>query len=133
MMRARACVMTRCSDLFRELPARNGAPEGIRTPDPQIRSLVLYPAELPAPRVPVAQSRAQAKRPLRHGTAGKPATGWPAGALSRQDLERGLTKQIARRLHGVFRFPLPGDREQVMPAAFARHDDVTLRPSVLLF
>ena len=24
-----------------------GAPEGIRTPDPQIRSLVLYPAELP--------------------------------------------------------------------------------------
>jgi hypothetical protein len=29
-----------------------GAPEGIRTPDPQIRSLVLYPAELPAPRVP---------------------------------------------------------------------------------
>jgi hypothetical protein len=28
---------------------RCGAPEGIRTPDPQIRSLVLYPAELPAP------------------------------------------------------------------------------------
>ena len=27
----------------------SGAPEGIRTPDPQIRSLVLYPAELPAP------------------------------------------------------------------------------------
>ena len=27
---------------------RSGAPEGIRTPDPQIRSLVLYPAELPA-------------------------------------------------------------------------------------
>src|SRR6202011_3746571 len=30
---------------------RSGAPEGIRTPDPQIRSLVLYPAELPAPAV----------------------------------------------------------------------------------
>ena len=29
-----------------------GAPEGIRTPDPQIRSLVLYPAELPAPGMP---------------------------------------------------------------------------------
>ena len=29
-------------------PYRSGAPEGIRTPDPQIRSLVLYPAELPA-------------------------------------------------------------------------------------
>jgi hypothetical protein len=25
----------------------NGAPEKIRTPDPQIRSLMLYPAELP--------------------------------------------------------------------------------------
>jgi hypothetical protein len=27
-------------------PKENGAPEEIRTPDPQIRSLVLYPAEL---------------------------------------------------------------------------------------
>ncbi len=27
----------------------NGAPGKIRTPDPQIRSLVLYPAELPVP------------------------------------------------------------------------------------
>ena len=31
-----------------KLVAAIGAPEGIRTPDPQIRSLVLYPAELPA-------------------------------------------------------------------------------------
>ena len=30
------------------LKGKNGAPEEIRTPDPQIRSLVLYPAELPA-------------------------------------------------------------------------------------
>jgi hypothetical protein len=29
-------------------PAENGAPGEIRTPDPQIRSLVLYPAELRA-------------------------------------------------------------------------------------
>ena len=29
---------------------RNGAPGGIRTPDPQIRSLMLYPAELQARR-----------------------------------------------------------------------------------
>ena len=29
----------------------NGAPERIRTSDPQIRSLVLYPAELRAPAV----------------------------------------------------------------------------------
>ena len=38
----------------------NGAPEEIRTPDPQIRSLVLYPAELRAltlPRAPPAQGR----------------------------------------------------------------------------
>ena len=36
------------------LPASlpNGAPEEIRTPDPQIRSLVLYPAELRA-RMPI--------------------------------------------------------------------------------
>ena len=32
---------------------RNGAPEEIRTPDPQIRSLVLYPAELRVRAVPV--------------------------------------------------------------------------------
>jgi hypothetical protein len=30
------------------VPYRSGAPEEIRTPDPQIRSLVLYPAELRA-------------------------------------------------------------------------------------
>ncbi len=29
-----------------EIEGRNGAPEEIRTPDPQIRSLMLYPAEL---------------------------------------------------------------------------------------
>jgi hypothetical protein len=32
--------------------AGTGAPEEIRTPDPQIRSLVLYPAELRALRPP---------------------------------------------------------------------------------
>ncbi len=31
--------------VFRDI-GRDGAPEEIRTPDPQIRSLVLYPAEL---------------------------------------------------------------------------------------
>jgi hypothetical protein len=36
------------SRYFIELFTIFGAPEGIRTPDPQIRSLVLYPAELPA-------------------------------------------------------------------------------------
>ena len=38
-----------------------GAPEEIRTPDPQIRSLVLYPAELRAPlmRRRIAERRAR--------------------------------------------------------------------------
>jgi hypothetical protein len=45
---------------------KNGAPEEIRTPDPQIRSLVLYPAEL---RVRAKSGRAACvgdplKRPL---------------------------------------------------------------------
>ena len=39
----------------------SGAPEEIRTPDPQIRSLVLYPAELP---VHLAKSAAE---PMQHG------------------------------------------------------------------
>jgi hypothetical protein len=38
-------------DLF--FRKENGAPEEIRTPDPQIRSLVLYPAELRVRAVPV--------------------------------------------------------------------------------
>jgi hypothetical protein len=38
-----------------EKPGKYGAPEEIRTPDPQIRSLVLYPAEL------------RARTPLRRG------------------------------------------------------------------
>src|SRR5260370_41183710 len=35
---------------MREMPDSTGALGGIRTPDPQIRSLVLYPAELRARR-----------------------------------------------------------------------------------
>src|SRR5215470_2891461 len=35
---------------MRRVSNRSGAPEEIRTPDPQIRSLVLYPAELRARR-----------------------------------------------------------------------------------
>ena len=36
------------SEIHESLQRVAGAPEGIRTPDPQIRSLVLYPAELRA-------------------------------------------------------------------------------------
>lgn len=35
-----------CGRSARFCMEKNGAPEEIRTPDPQIRSLVLYPAEL---------------------------------------------------------------------------------------
>nr|BAT27990.1 hypothetical protein [Aureimonas frigidaquae] len=51
------CKFNICSD-FSEM---NGAPERIRTSDPQIRSLVLYPAELRA-------------HPVKSGFVG-PATG----------------------------------------------------------
>ena len=39
-----------------------GAPEEIRTPDPQIRSLVLYPAELRARAAVTGNNAAQAER-----------------------------------------------------------------------
>src|SRR6202011_231551 len=48
----------------------SGAPEEIRTPDPQIRSLVLYPAELRARRVVAIGSAAQ----------------WQEGAMARRGL-----------------------------------------------
>ena len=52
--------VTRVSGINRNPCVRNGpdfvgAPEEIRTPDPQIRSLVLYPAELRARRARFAQ------------------------------------------------------------------------------
>ena len=37
-----------CKPCVRNGPRKIGTPGGIRTPDPQVRSLVLYPAELPA-------------------------------------------------------------------------------------
>src|SRR5229473_1976940 len=59
-----------------------GAPEGIRTPDPQIRSLVLYPAELPArasPRsaIPGAGQAAPAARQGAEAVDVLRQTGWP--------------------------------------------------------
>ncbi len=66
-------------------PGKNGAPGGIRTPDPQIRSLVLYPAELRARRARRRPWLASAA-PLGTGTYSKrgpltrPAGGSPPGA-----------------------------------------------------
>ena len=52
---------TLCGRSVVEFSGRNGAPEEIRTPDPQIRSLVLYPAELRA-RMPLPGTRAAERR-----------------------------------------------------------------------
>ena len=43
---------------------KNGAPERIRTPGPQIRSLVLYPAELPVPYVKETEFLTAAPPPI---------------------------------------------------------------------
>jgi len=51
-----------------------GAPEEIRTPDPQIRSLVLYPAELRA--LPVDEVRF-----VSSGCVVRKGAGWAAIAL----------------------------------------------------
>ena len=39
---------TKCSTKLSHIPKKNGAPEGIRTPDLLVRSQTLYPAELRA-------------------------------------------------------------------------------------
>ena len=44
---------------------KNGAPGAIRTPDPQIRSLVLYPAELRAPEAEGIAERPSGRNPER--------------------------------------------------------------------
>jgi hypothetical protein len=48
-----------------------GAPEEIRTPDPQIRSLVLYPAELRAPARPTLKAGGTAAYLEAPGVLGK--------------------------------------------------------------
>src|SRR6476660_3470085 len=53
---------------------RSGAPEEIRTPDPQIRSLVLYPAEL---RALVAHRAGNAPGPAKAGGTGPFPIGFP--------------------------------------------------------
>ena len=58
-----------------------GAPEEIRTPDPQIRSLVLYPAELRAR--PVYEGRV-----VSSGRVVRKGAGWAAIALILLDIER---------------------------------------------
>ncbi len=56
-----------CKPCTKNRPGTDGAPERIRTSDPQIRSLVLYPAELRAPsqgRRTYWGSRAKASAPF---------------------------------------------------------------------
>ena len=45
---------------------RSGAPGRIRTHDPQIRSLVLYPAELPVLKAKAACARGRRRRSTAH-------------------------------------------------------------------
>ena len=65
---------------WRRLAVGGGAPEEIRTPDPQIRSLVLYPAELRARRVVAIGSDAQ----------------WQEAAMARRGLPRAHASRLAR-------------------------------------
>jgi hypothetical protein len=68
----------------------SGAPEGIRTPDPQIRSLVLYPAELPAPDNAVRAQHATARSPWRAFDARcARAVGWTPAATRRRPRRSG--------------------------------------------
>src|SRR5690606_40185674 len=57
----------------------DGAPEEIRTPDPQIRSLVLYPAELRAPGAPEPGPAGRGK-PYRSSMANASSASGPEGA-----------------------------------------------------
>ena len=66
----------------------NGAPGKIRTPDPQIRSLVLYPAELPAP---VARTR---REPGWEGGASRGIAAWSAARTREVLLFGGARKTV---------------------------------------
>ena len=93
--------------------AKNGAPEEIRTPDPQIRSLVLDPAELrarieakgaePIEDIPQRQARALAPRDL--------APLSPKSAISRRQIPakspRRLCKTAKAGLDALVRPPRP--------------------------
>lgn len=79
-------MLTGAQNAFREIQKVrdfSGAPEEIRTPDPQIRSLVLYPAELRA------LDSAAGNRPAGRGIAIVLTAYW-------QELRR----ELSRRLRG---------------------------------
>jgi hypothetical protein len=88
-----------------------GAPEGIRTPDPQIRSLVLYPAELPAPRSKRMIPKTPVPDLIRGGNQLSEKT-MPMQMLA-QDYDSIKTYRRAKRYMPIGRFALPfchGDR-----------------------
>ena len=72
---------------------RNGAPEEIRTPDPQIRSLVLYPAELRARFSPGIGPEAP-MHPIKVRTAAKERFSYPL----RPRLARSGTRDLSIHL-----------------------------------
>ena len=77
-----------------------GAPGAIRTPDPQIRSLVLYPAELRAPALnglgPEAGHPYTGSSGLSSGSA-EPDRGGKADVEAGAGVERGIAQRAAMR------------------------------------
>ena len=63
-----------------------GVPEGIRTPDPEIRNLVLYPTELPG-----RSSRAEPHEDACGTRAASAGRIYAAGSVRRQPVEEGRT------------------------------------------
>ena len=82
-----------------ETPRNTGTPGGIRTPDPQVRSLVLYPAELPArPGVTITDPLGAARRSSSPGVAWWGALRSSGACVSRRSLR---SPGVARCLGGL--------------------------------
>ena len=110
-------------------PQKAGAPEKIRTPDPQIRSLVLYPTELRARwatrRGAAPQYRLRSGRTLLKSTSGrKVANGrWSAGP--KQD--RRQNSPPFQRIAGTSGLSLVGAFAKIAAGFWGRSQKPTLR------
>src|SRR5581483_9610749 len=100
---------------------KTGAPEEIRTPDPQIRSLVLYPAELRARSLPAFRNRlaAEGREPMK--AARQRQAEWRTGSAGAGN--RAKCPQDCANSGGMRRFrPLwvAGGVAKTWPNAFLR-------------
>src|SRR5262249_61301007 len=101
---------------------KTGALGGIRTPDPQIRSLVLYPAELRAPRV--LQSAGPLSGVKRNAVVGGPAHTKPhlcdgTSAVARR-ARHAMTKSTQQRNDHVRSTGVHEASRRERPASFVR-------------